>query len=277
MATVYTNNSTKADALSIGREIAAIATDPPLEEELKTVLSCIDLTSLEGKDTDEVIRLLCRKAIQTGIAAVCVYPTLVKVAKESLSHTVIKSASVAGGFPSGQLPLHLKLEEVKYALDEGAEEIDLVISRNEFLKGNHAYTRDEVATVKAICGKAVLKVILETGELETLENVALAGRLAIEGGADFIKTSTGKISHNATLPHVCIMLQEIKSHFARTGRKVGIKPSGGISDAETAVSYLRLTKQLLGKDWLQPSLFRIGASRLVDKLSTGRSDGEGLY
>lgn len=266
MTTIYANNSTKIDSRAVEQAIQAIATREPDREELERVLSCIDLTSLEGKDTDQSIATLCNKAMETGVAAVCVYPSLVKVAKNILNATSIKVASVAGAFPSGQLPLPLRLEEVKYALDEGADEIDMVISRREFLQGNYAFTSEEVAAVKAACGRATLKVILETGELETLENTALASRIAIEAGADFIKTSTGKITVNATLPHTYIMLKEIKMHYDKTGKRIGMKPSGGIADGETAVKYLRLTEELLGKEWLQPNLFRFGASRLLDKI-----------
>jgi deoxyribose-phosphate aldolase len=266
MATVYTNNSTNTDALIVEKEISSISSHSPSKEELRAILSCVDLTSLEGKDTDEVIQTLCKKAVSIGVAAVCVYPSLVKAAKSSLKDSSVKIAAVAGGFPSGQLPLQLRLEEVKYALDEGADEIDMVISRREFLQKNYSFTKAEVAAAKALCGKATLKVILETGELGTEENIALASRLAMEGGADFIKTSTGKTSLNATLPHVYIMLKEIKKQYEQTGKRVGIKPAGGISDGITAVKFLRLTEQLAGKEWIKPSLFRIGASRLADTL-----------
>lgn len=266
MPTESTNKPTKIEPLTTELELKAIGLLPPGMEELKLVLSCVDLTSLEGKDTEATIRELCTKAIKSNVAAVCVYPSLVSTASAALKDTSIKVASVAGGFPSGQLPLELKVEEAKYALQQGADEIDMVISRREFLQKNYAFTVKEVSAIKAVCGNKVLKVILETGELETAENIALASRLSIEGGADFIKTSTGKISGNATLADVWVMLQEIKQHFEKTGKKVGIKPSGGIADGETAVKYSRLTEKLLGKEWLTPALFRIGASRLVTNL-----------
>lgn len=266
MPTESTNKPTKIEPLTTELELKAIGLLPPGMEELKLVLSCVDLTSLEGKDTEATIRELCTKAIKSNVAAVCVYPSLVSTASAALKDTSIKVASVAGGFPSGQLPLELKVEEAKYALQQGADEIDMVISRREFLQKNYAFTVKEVSAIKAVCGNKVLKVILETGELETAENIALASRLSIEGGADFIKTSTGKISGNATLADVWVMLQEIKQHFEKTGKKVGIKPSGGIADGETAVKYSRLTEKLLGKEWLTPALFRIGASRLVTHL-----------
>jgi len=266
MTTEYTNKPTKIEPLAIDQDLKAIGSAPPDREELQLILSCVDLTSLEGKDTQRTILELSERAIKTNVAAVCVYPALVSVAKKALKNTNVKVASVAGGFPSGQLPLELRLEEVKYALQQGADEIDMVISRREFLQKNYAFTVKEVSAIKAVCGNKVLKVILETGELETAENIALASRLSIEGGADFIKTSTGKISGNATLADVWVMLQEIKQHFEKTGKRVGIKPSGGIADGETAVKYSRLTEKLLGKEWLTPALFRIGASRLVTHL-----------
>jgi deoxyribose-phosphate aldolase len=267
MTTANANNSTKIDFLAIEKALKEIRSDAPTREELKIALSCIDLTTLEGKDTATAVQELCKKAILLDVAAVCVYPSLVKTARIALEGSDKKVASVAGGFPAGQIPLYLKLEEVKYAIAEGADEIDMVISRKEFLQKNHQYTLDEVAAVKLVCGNVTLKVILETGELGTIDNVALASRMAIAGGADFIKTSTGKINENATLPHVYAMLMEIKKQDERTGKKVGIKPSGGIADGQTAVSYLRLTEQVLGKDWLQPALFRIGASRLATTIA----------
>jgi deoxyribose-phosphate aldolase len=267
MSTAYSNNSTKIDSLAIENSLKAISLATPTLEELQLALSCIDLTTLEGKDTDAMVQELCKRAVLLNVAAVCVYPVLVKTAKTALSNSGKKVASVAGGFPAGQIPLYLKLEEVKYAIGEGAHEIDFVINRKEFLQQNPSYTQDEVAAVKAICGNATLKVILETGELETLENIALASRTAIAGGADFIKTSTGKINGNATLQHVYVMLMEIKAEQERTGKEVGIKPSGGIADGKTAVAYLRLAEQVLGKAWMQPALFRIGASRLATTIA----------
>ena len=266
MTTGYANNPTNPDHLVMQELIRSITDEPLSKQELMTALSCIDLTALEGANTSDTITALSKKARLAGVAAVCVYPPLVNVAANALQDTVIKSASVAGGFPSGQLPLHLKLQEVTYALEEGATEIDFVISRNQFLQGNYQYTRDEVAAVKTLCGSITLKVILETGELETMEKISIASKLAIEGGADFIKTSTGKIAVNATPEAVCAMLMVIKKEYERTGKKIGIKPSGGIADGMTAATYLRLTERILGKEWLHPSLFRIGASRLVNNI-----------
>lgn len=266
MTKTYTSSAIKVN----DSEIESIIKNTPsvivTKEELQLALSLVDLTTLEGKDTDQNVKDLSIKAIKTGVAAVCVYPTLVSVAKNELKDTNKKVASVAGGFPSGQLPLSLRLEEAKYAINEGADEIDMVISRGKFLEGNYQFIYDEVAAFKAVCKNVRLKVILETGELVTLDNIRLASDIAIQAGADFIKTSTGKMAINATLPAVCVMLQSIKSHYDLTGKKVGIKPSGGISDGETAAKYLRLTEMIVGKEWLQPSLFRFGASRLVDNL-----------
>jgi deoxyribose-phosphate aldolase len=266
MTEKYTTTSMNVNDLEIDSMIQNIPFGKVTMDELKLALSLVDLTSLEGKDTDHKIKDLAQKAIKTGVAAVCVYPSLVAVAKTELIGTAKKVASVAGAFPSGQLPLNLKLEEVKYAIAEGADEIDMVISRGKFLEGNYQFVFDEVAAFKAVCGDVKLKVILETGELETLSKIKIASEIAIQAGADFIKTSTGKMSVNATLPAICVMLQSIKSHADSTGKRIGIKPSGGISDGETAAKYMRLTAMILGKEWLQPDLFRFGASRLVDNL-----------
>jgi len=266
MKTTYMNTSPKIDTGEIEKVIQSISKALPTKEEMQLALSLVDLTSLEGKDTSETINDLVKKAIQTNVAAVCVYPTLVKVAKIAAENTPIKIASVAGAFPSAQLPLSLRLDEAKYAIAEGADEIDMVISRGKFLSDDFNFVFNEVAEFKKVCGEKKLKVILETGELETLDNIRVASDIAIQAGADFIKTSTGKIAINATLPAVCVMLLAIKKQFNSNQKKVGIKPSGGISDAKTAVMYLRLTEIILGKEWLQPNLFRFGASRLVDNL-----------
>lgn len=256
----------KVDIAAVEKLISLIDNKPASIEELKLSLSLIDLTTLEGKDTTLRVKELCRKAKETGTAAVCVYPSLVSVAKSELKNTTQKVASVAGGFPSGQLPLKLRLAEAVYAIAEGADEIDMVISRGKFLEGDHNFVFDEIVAFKEVCGNVKLKVILETGELETLDNIRIASDIALHAGADFIKTSTGKISVNATLPAIGVMLQGIKDFHKSTGKKCGIKPSGGISDGNTAAQYLRLAETIVGKDWLQPSLFRFGASRLVDNL-----------
>jgi len=267
MKTNYLNNLLKVDENEIKKRISSIDKNNPTKEELQLALSLIDLTTLEGSDTDEKINQLTNKAINSGVAAVCVFPVFVKQAKTKLSNTSIKVASVAGAFPSGQLPLELRLEEAKYAINEGANEIDMVMSRGKLLEKNYQFIFDEVNEFKKACGEKKLKVILETGELDSFQNIQLAADIAIKAGADFIKTSTGKISVNATLESVAVMLLEIKKHFETTGKKVGIKPSGGISDGNTAVQYIRLVKMILGDEWLTPNLFRFGASRLVDNLN----------
>jgi len=243
------------------------------KELLKKLLSVIDHTSLDGTDNEERISGLCDKALkswqlvpESGVAAVCVFPVFVGLCKNILSGTPIKVASVAGAFPSGQSPLTIRLEEAKYALDHGADEIDMVISRGEFLAGNRDHVFGEVAAFKELCGDKHLKVILETGELKSLEQIMEAGKIAIDAGADFIKTSTGKIATGATPEAFYSMCIAIKKHFAETGKIVGIKPAGGISEIETAIMYHDILVQVLGKTWMTKELFRIGASRLTDKL-----------
>jgi deoxyribose-phosphate aldolase len=241
---------------------------------LRLALSMVDLTTLEGMDTQNKVIQLCRKAMQPHIygkdiptvAAVCVYPPFVNVAKRELRGTGIHVASVATAFPSGHATLHEKLAEVRYCVDQGADEIDMVISRGEFLRGNYNFTFDEVAAVKEACGPAHLKVILETGELQTLDNVRKASDISMYAGADFIKTSTGKVSPAATLPVTLVMLEAIRDYYLKTGIRVGMKPAGGIRDAKTALQYLVTLKETLGADWLNPDLFRFGASTLANDL-----------
>lgn len=242
------------------------------KETLLQILRLIDLTTLEGNDTVSRIQEMCdlaksipaKYAIDSTIYSICVYPSLVKAVQNEIKGTNIKIASVACAFPSGQLPLHLKLEEVKYAIAEGADEIDMVISRGEFLSGNYALIFEEVKAVKAICGENILlKVILETGELETLENIRLASDIAIEAGADFIKTSTGKISQGASLEAIYVMCTAIKDYYERTGKIVGVKASGGVRTVEDAVQYMRVIETVLGKEWLVPLRSRFGASSLT--------------
>lgn len=248
--------------------IASVSQLPASDIESKKIISLIDLTSLEGKDTPATISELCDKAVKFKTAAICVYPTLVNEAKIKLINTGIRCASVAGGFPSGQTSLDIKKAEVAFAIEQGADEIDFVISRNLLLQGEFARVQDEIATIKDVCGKKIkLKAILETGELPDYNFIYKASQLAIEAGSDFIKTSTGKIQVNATLESVGIMLLCIKNNFEKTGTKTGIKPSGGISDANTAAKYLRLTESILGKEWITPELFRFGASRLASTIS----------
>lgn len=241
---------------------------------LKMALSMIDLTTLEGKDSPGKVKQLCYKAAHlhdqfTGlpaVAAVCVYPTMVAVAKNELEGTGIKTAAVATGFPSGMTSQDVKLDEVRKVVNDGADEVDMVISRGHFLKGDYQYVYDEIAAVKEACGNADLKVILETGELQTLDKVRRASDLAMEAGADFIKTSTGKVKPAATPPVVLVMLEAIRDFYYRTGRRVGMKPAGGIGTAKQAIQYLVMLRETLGQDWLTPDLYRIGASSLANDI-----------
>jgi deoxyribose-phosphate aldolase len=240
---------------------------------LKMAVSMMDLTTLEGKDTPGKVAYLCRKALQPidpkydvpPCGAVCVYPSMVRHARKFLgAESPVKVASVATGFPSGQYPLRTRLEEVRRAVGDGADEIDMVIDRGTFLMGGHAVVFDEIAAVKEACGAALLKVILETGELVTCDNVRLASDLAMEAGADFIKTSTGKVSPAATMPVTLVMLEAIRDYFYATGIRIGMKPAGGIRNSKQALAYLVMVKETLGDDWLTPDLFRFGASTLVN-------------
>ncbi len=239
---------------------------------LKAVLSMIDLTTLEGKDSPGKVKQLCYKAVHLHdqfpdlptVAAICVYPTMVSIAKKSLNNTDINVASVATAFPSGMTSLEYKLNEVRMVVADGADEVDMVISRGKFLRGEYNYVADEIAFVKEACGKAHLKVILETGELVTLDNVRLASDIAMEAGADFIKTSTGKVSPAATPSVVLVMLEAIRDYYKKTGKKIGMKPAGGISKAKLAIQYLVMIKETLGQDWLNADLFRFGASSLAN-------------
>jgi deoxyribose-phosphate aldolase len=240
---------------------------------LKMAASMMDLTTLEGKDTPGKVAYLCRKAMQPAepkylvpsCAAVCVYPNMVRYARAFLGeNSPVQLASVATGFPSGQYPLRTRLEEVRRAQGDGATEIDMVIDRNAFLTGDHARVFDEIAATKAACGPAHLKVILETGELVTYDNVRLASRLAMEAGADFIKTSTGKVTPAATMPVTLVMLEAIRDYFFETGIRIGMKPAGGIRTSKQALAYLVMVKETLGDDWLTPTMFRFGASTLLN-------------
>jgi len=258
---------------SVGNIISGNKGSVPDPQISRTILSLLDLTSLEGTDTGQKIRNLCEKALSfkdKGLpypAAVCIYPPFIRSARQVLQHSGIKIATTAASFPSGQMPISIKLEEIRYALDEGADEVDVVISRGTFLEGNHHIVYRELDAIRELTNGHTLKVILETGELGTYQNIAKASEIAIEAGADFIKTSTGKINPAATEVSVFIMLQVIKAYFLKTGKKVGIKPAGGISDPKQALNYYSLVREILGQDWLQPGLFRIGASRLADQLT----------
>lgn len=239
---------------------------------LKTIFSCIDSTTLEGADTHQRVKDLCMNSVdwQTDtiphVASVCVYPVFVKEACNYLKGSGIKVASVAGAFPAGQSPLNVKLAEVQYALNEGADEIDMVISRGKLIDGEYDIVVEEIKSIKEVCGNHVLKVILETGELPSGELVAKASELAIEGGADFLKTSTGKIAVGATLESSKIMLTIIKNYYQKTGKLVGFKAAGGISTPEQALEYYELAQNTLGSNFVNNQYFRIGASRLTKKL-----------
>ena len=236
------------------------------KEIYRKILGMIDLTTLDGTDNNQKISTLCEQALAMKTAAVCVYPPFVAYARELLNGTEMQVASVAGAFPSGQSPIEVKLAEISYAIEQGAHEIDMVISRGKFLEGDYQTVFNEISDIKSICKDVHLKVILETGELSSLNNISRAGDLAIEAGADFIKTSTGKIQPAATLDAFLVMLDSIKRHYELTGIKIGIKPAGGISEPEQAIPYYLLVKQILGDEWLNPKLFRFGASRLATKI-----------
>lgn len=248
---------------------------------LKLAISMVDLTTLEGKDSPEKVRSLCRKAIRPyerdeeilgerlpSVAAVCVYPSMVPIAREALAGSSVKVASVATGFPSGQYPLAVRLDDVRRAVADGAHEIDMVINRGAFLAGRYDEVAGEIRAVVEACGEAHLKVILETGELETYDNVRRASDLAIEHirDGDFIKTSTGKVSPAATMPITLVMLEAIRDARLGQGRTIGMKPAGGIRHAKQALHYLVMLKETLGDAWLTPELFRFGASSLLNDL-----------
>jgi len=255
-------------------------------EALHMVLSMIDLTTLEGQDTPGKVKQLCQKAIHLHdalpglphVAAICVYPTMVGIAKKALGNNGINVASVATAFPSGMTPRQIKLEETRIAVDDGADEIDMVISRGAFLQGEYGFVFDEIAAIKEACGNAHLKVILETGELGTLDRVRRASVLAMHAGADFIKTSTGKIQPAATLPVTLVMLQAIRDYFYETGRMVGMKPAGGISSSKLAIHYLVMLRETLGNAWMTPEWYRFGASSLAnDVLMQLQKQATGVY
>lgn len=278
------------DEVGIRERVARLATRSIKKaskvEGLKLALSMVDLTTLEGADTPGKVRQLCTKAIHLHsgrkdlpmVAAVCVYPTMVRIARKALEGTPIQVAAVATAFPSGMNPLAVKLEDTRYAVAEGAHEIDMVISRGDFLRGDYGRVADEIEQVKEACGKAHLKVILETGELGTLDRVRLASDIAMQSGADFIKTSTGKIQPAATPEVVLVMLLAISDFYRKTGKKIGMKPAGGIANAKAALNLLIMVREVLGPAWLTPSLFRIGASKLPnDMLMQLEKERTGVY
>ena len=248
---------------------------------IDTAIGMIDLTTLEGADTVGKVRSLCAKARRPDperpdvpqVAAVCVYPDLVETAVDALRGTKINIASVATAFPSGRANLRVKIADTEAAVEAGATEIDMVIDRGAFLSGHYGQVFDEIVTIKQACGDAHLKVILETGELATYDNVRRASWLALLAGGDFIKTSTGKVSPAATLPVTHVMLQAVHDWHAGTGELRGVKPAGGIRNTKDAIRYLVAVHEVAGPEWLSPNLFRIGASSLLnDLLMQQRSD-----
>lgn len=262
------------------------------EQGIRLAISMLDLTTLEGKDSEGKVRQLCQKARRPmpgdssipSVAAVCVYPNLVAVAKEALAGSGVKVASVATGFPAGLVPLPVKIDETRRAVAMGADEVDMVIDRGMFLSGEYDRVSEEIVAVKEACGDAHLKVILETGELETYDNVRKASHLAMAAGADFIKTSTGKVMPASTPGVVLVMLEAIRDYYLETGRRIGMKPAGGVKTSKQALHLLVLVKETLGDAWLTPELFRIGASTLANDLlmqlvkeSDGRYQSEDYF
>ncbi|MEV4319381.1 deoxyribose-phosphate aldolase [Actinocrispum sp. NPDC049592] len=253
---------------------------------IDTAISMVDLTTLEGADTHGKVRSLCAKARRPDperpdvphVAAVCVYPDLVATAVQALDGAQIEVASVATAFPSGRAAKEIKLADVKEAVNAGASEVDMVIDRGAFLSGRYGQVFEEIQAVKAACGEAHLKVILETGELVTYDNVRRASWLALLAGGDFIKTSTGKVSPAATLPVTHVMLQAVQDWYKTTGELRGVKPAGGIRATKDAVRYLVAVHEVAGPEWLTPKLFRFGASSLLnDLLMQRRTQLEGHY
>ena len=244
------------------------------QQGIRLAVSMTDLTTLEGADTPGKVRHLCAKAVVPAptmpevpsCAAVCVYPSLIGVVREALDGTGVRAASVATAFPSGQAPLGVKLRDAEEAVAAGAQEIDMVISREAFLAGEDTRVMEEIVRVKEVCGDADLKVILETAELGSYDHVRHASMLAMEAGADFIKTSTGKAASGATPGVTLVMLEAIRDYAQRSGRAVGMKAAGGVSTSKAALHRLVLVKETLGDEWLTPERFRIGASSLLNDL-----------
>ncbi|WP_169981346.1 deoxyribose-phosphate aldolase [Microbispora sp. H10836] len=262
------------------------------KQAIDLAIRMVDLTTLEGADTHGKVRAMCAKAVRPDpadssvppVAAVCVYPDLVATAVEALTGSGVKVASVATSFPSGRSSLEVKVAETRLAVAAGAAEIDMVIDRGAFLAGDYLKVYEEIVATKQACGGSHLKVILETGELATYDNVRRASWLAMIAGADFIKTSTGKVSPAATLPVTLVMLEAVRDFLAATGHKVGVKPAGGIRTTKDAIKYLVLVNETAGPDWLDPDWFRLGASSLLNdllmqrqKMATGRYAGPDYF
>lgn len=271
-------NTPTIDQVGVEERVARISSRSIKKETkiegLKLALNMIDLTTLEGQDTDGKVKQLCNKAIHLHdqyeglptVAAICVYPSMVGIAKKALGNSGVKVASVSTAFPSGQAPMNIKIDDTQFALDQGADEIDMVISRGKFHQGEYNFVFDEIAAIKEVCGNKTLKVILETGELGSLDNVRRASEIAMHAGADFIKTSTGKISPAATKPVILVMLEAIRDHYYATGKKIAMKPAGGIRTAKDALSILVMVKETLGVEWLTNEWFRFGASSLANDI-----------
>jgi deoxyribose-phosphate aldolase len=280
-----------ADARAAALSTRSIKTTAK-QQAIDLAIRMVDLTTLEGADTPGKVRAMCGKAVRPdptdgsvpSVAAVCVYPDLVATAVQALRGSRVKVASVATSFPSGRSSLEVKVAETELAVAAGADEIDMVIDRGAFLAGDHLKVFEEITAIKAACGESHLKVILETGELATYDNVRRASWLAMIAGADFIKTSTGKVSPAATLPVTLVMLEAVRDFLRRTGRRVGVKPAGGIRTTKDAVKYLVLVNETAGPDWLDPDWFRLGASSLLNdllmqrqKMATGRYAGPDYF
>jgi deoxyribose-phosphate aldolase len=288
-----------ADALELAHGVDAVAAEEraaslakrSLKKEAKVwglhlAIRMIDLTTLEGKDTRGKVIALCNKAIRPDpsdpeiphVGAVCVYPSMVPFVKKALQGSGVLTAAVATGFPSGQTSTAIKLQETRETVAAGADEIDMVIDRGAFLSGNYQKVFDEIAEVKEACGPAHLKVILETGELANYDQIRKASLIAMYAGGDFIKTSTGKAPTNATLANTLVMLEAIRDFHHVTGKRIGMKPAGGVSNAKLALSYLVVLYETLGSEWMTPDLFRIGASALLnDILMQLRKEKTGAY
>lgn len=289
---IAAKNSPTVDQTGIEERIARLTKrsikNESKKEALLMAISMMDLTTLDAKDTPGKVKQLCAKAMRPHdklsyvppAAAVCVYPNMVAIAKKELEDSKVKVASVATAFPSGMSTKKIKIEETKFAVNEGADEIDMVISRGKFLAGEYNFVFDEIAAIKEACGDAHLKVILETGELSTLDNVRKASDIAMYAGADFIKTSTGKIQPAATLPVTLVMFEAIKDFYFNEGKMIGMKPAGGIATSKIAMQYLVVLRETLGEAWMNPDWFRFGASSLandllmqLEKLETGVYQG----
>jgi deoxyribose-phosphate aldolase len=280
-----------AEARAAGLGTRSIKTTAK-EFAIDLAIRMVDLTTLEGQDTPGKVRALSAKAVHPdpadptcpSAAAVCVYPDLVATAKEALGHSGVRVASVATSFPSGRAALDVKLADTREAVAAGADEVDMVIDRGAFLAGNYQLVHDEIVAVREACGTAHLKVILETGELQTYDNVRRASWLAMMAGAHFIKTSTGKVQPAATLPVTLVMLEAVRDYRDQNGRMIGVKPAGGIRTSKDAIKYLVMVNEVAGPDWLDPEWFRFGASSLLNdllmqrtKATTGRYSGPDYF